>query len=231
MGDKVGMAVIAGMSAGIAFVILFASFGGQLASNQSVYRGLYMAEADGSKIAITPLKVEEESCSDCIALKSWDAESYVRETGKSAVKAEFLIKSVTLQRGSYADVPLLIKHMGGDNSERYVSVRVMPPIGYTLYPKSVAEATTEEERFEAAKAGTMLNGGIDMAQFVVASDPVNIQVGSQQIVHVRFIVPDNIPVEANGTYVPILLEVTTQSAEGQDSVYNENTGIELIIVH
>ncbi|HXG06457.1 MAG TPA: hypothetical protein VNI77_03930 [Nitrososphaera sp.] len=190
-----------------------------------------MAEADGSNIAITPIKVEEEGCSDCIVVKLWDAESYIQETGRSAVKAEFLTKTITLQRGGYADVPLLIKHMGGDNSDRYVSVRVMPPAGYTYYPKSVAESTTEEERFEAARAGTILNGGIDMAQFVVPSDPVSIQVGSQQLVNVRFVVPENIPDEATGTFVPVLLEIVTQSGSSPDSVYNENAGIELIIVH
>ncbi len=221
--------VIAGLAAGIAFVMLFA-FGGQLDSIQSVYRGLYTAEADGSMIAITPIAVKEERCSDCIEFQSWDAEAYIQKTGKSAVKAEFLTQSVTVQRGRYAEVPLLIKHMGGVNSERYVSVRVLPPSGYTLYPRSVAEAGAEEERIEAAKTGTLLKG-IDMAQFVVASDPVSIQVGSQQIVNVRFVVPDNIPDEASGTFVPILLQVATQSADSQVSVYNDNAGIELIIVH
>jgi hypothetical protein len=235
MASGSSSAAIAGLAVGIAFVVVFASVGaGQLASIQSVYRGLYMAEADGSKIAIVPIKAKEESCSFCINLQTWeDAEAYVRETGKSAVEAEFLVKSITLQRGSYADVPLRIKHLGGDNSERYVSVRVMPPEGYIYYPKPVGESTTEEERFEAARTGTILRGAVDMAGFVVPqSEPVNIQVGSQQIVNVRFVVPDDISEQANGTFVPVLLEIGTQSGTtSPDSVYNVNAGIELNIAH
>jgi hypothetical protein len=56
-------------------------------------------------------------------------------------------------------------------------------------------------------------------------------VGNQQIVNVRFIVPDNIPQGADGTFVPVSLEVTTQSGSSPDSILNENTGIDLIIVH
>jgi hypothetical protein len=51
----------------------------------------------------------------------------------------------------------------------------MPPEGYAYYPRSVTEATTEQERFEAAKSGDILNGAIDMAQFVIPSDPVNVR--------------------------------------------------------
>ena len=189
-----------------------------------------MAEADGSKVAINPITVKKESC-DCIVLNLMDEETYLRDTGRSVVKAEFLTESVSLQRGSYADVSLLVKHLGGVNSERYVTVRVMPPAGYTLYPKSVAETTTEEQRFEAAKSQTILRGGIDMAQFVMPGAPVEIQVGNQQVVNVRFVVPEDIPDEVNGTFVPVLLEVTTPSAESPDSVYDANAGIELIILH
>jgi hypothetical protein len=231
MGDKDGMAVTAGLAIGIAFVILFASFGGQEASIPSVYQGLYMAEADGGRVAIKPINIEEESCSGCIFLKFWDAETYVEETERSAVNAKFLVNNVTLQKGSYAEVPLLLKHMGGDSSERYVSIRVLPPTGYTLYPKSVAESTTVEERLEAAKTATMLRGGVDLARFVVASDPVNIQVGSQQTVNVRFVVPEDTPAEVNSAFVPILLEATTQSSASHDSVFLESTGMDLIIVH
>jgi hypothetical protein len=197
MSDYAGIPVIAGLAVGIAFVILFASSGDLLTSNQSVYRELYMAEDDGSKIAINPIAVKKESC-ECIVMNLMDTETYLRESGRSVVKAEFLSESVNLQRGNYADVPLLVKHLGGDNSERYVTVRVMPPAGYTLYPKSVAETTTEEQGFEAAKSKTILGGGIDMAQFVMPGAPIDIQVGSQQLVNVRFVVPEDLPDEVDG---------------------------------
>jgi hypothetical protein len=109
------LAVIAGLATGIAFVVLFASFGGLLSMHKGVYQGLYMEEADGSKIAITPINAKEENC-ECIVFQVWDAERYVQETGRSAVKAEFLVQNITVQKGSYADVPLLLKHVGGDNS-------------------------------------------------------------------------------------------------------------------
>jgi hypothetical protein len=228
MRNEVIVPAIGGLAAGIVLIILFASFDSQLFSKQeNIYRGMYMVEADG-KIDITPARVEQ-GCSNCITLQVWDAETYVRETGKSTVKAEFLVQNVTVQRGGYADVPLRLVHVGGSNYEPYVEVRVLPPVGYTLYPKSVAESSTEEERFEAAKAGTMLRGGIDIAQFVLPTDPVIIKVGSQEIINVRFVVPANIVKEVDGTFVPILLEVTMQSSSSQDSIFNGSTGIELII--
>ncbi|MGH9878946.1 MAG: hypothetical protein ACRD5H_15055, partial [Nitrososphaerales archaeon] len=61
------------------------------------------------------------------------------------------------------------------------------------------------------------------------TEPVSIDVGSEQIVNVHFVVPANIPAEVDGTFVPIQLEVTTQSGS-EDAVFVENTGIELIVV-
>lgn len=225
MGNSIAP-VVAGLVVGIAFVILFASFGVQLPSlYRSVYQGLYMVQADGTRIDITPVMPEEE-CPNCIVLQFFEADEYVRETGKSAVTARFLTENVTVHRGSYADIPLLLTHIGGTDSERNVAVRVVPPTGYILYPKSVAQATTEEERFEAAKAGTRLNGGIDLAQFVLATDPLVISVGSEKTINVRFVVPADMPDEVDGTFIPIMLEI--QSSADQE-VLHENTGIELII--
>jgi hypothetical protein len=95
---------------------------------------LYFVEADGSRIALEPIDIERKSCSNCIVMEFWDAEKYVYETGKSTVKAEFLDNNITLQRGGHADVPLLLKHMRGTNSERYVSVRVKPHQGILCTP-------------------------------------------------------------------------------------------------
>jgi hypothetical protein len=192
MSNSSVLPVIAGLAVGIVLISLFAMLSGQIVANKSVYRGLYLAEADGSKIAINPVAIREdgEDC-QCIVLQFWDTDRFIRETGGSAVKAQFLVQNITLQRGGYAEAPLLIQHLGGAKAEHYVTVRAVPPTGYTLYPKPVAESTTEMERFEAAETGTILRGAIDMAEFVVPSNPITIQVGGEQIVNVRFVVPED----------------------------------------
>ncbi|HKU49785.1 MAG TPA: hypothetical protein VJP79_07530 [Nitrososphaera sp.] len=225
-------AVIAGLAVGILLITLFAMLSGQIVANKSVYRGLYSAEADGSKIAINPVAIREEEDGEdcgCIVLQFWDTARFIRETGGSAVKAQFLVQNITLQKGGYAEAPLLIQHLGGGKAEHYVTVRAVPPTGYTLYPKSVAESTTEEERIEVAKTNTIIRGAIDMAEFVVPSDPVTIQVGGEEIVNVRFVVPDGVPNE--DTWVPVMLEVTTESGTiNPESISREDAGIDLIIV-
>lgn len=160
------------------------------------------------------------------------AESYVKATGNSAVKAEFPTKMVQLKKGTSTTVNVVIKHIGGANAKPTSDVSVSPPTGYILLPKSVAEKTTPEERLSAATTGKMISGGIDMASLLTigASErSLHLAANTQNSVQVKISLPDNLPDELVGTgfHIPILLNAV--DAAGNQIVV-ENNGIDVEVI-
>ncbi|MGH9878391.1 MAG: hypothetical protein ACRD5H_12210 [Nitrososphaerales archaeon] len=146
---------------------------------------------------------------DGIGLQFSEPEEYVNETGKSAVKVEVASEAVSIKRGSSANIEVVAKHLGGANADQSITVKVLPPIGYTLYPPSVGKSTTPEQRYEATRSGTVLAGGIDLGKFmsIVGADQKAVAKNSQQVYSVMISVPKDLPDELLGEiFIPINIE-------------------------
>ncbi len=169
---------------------------------------------------------------ESIHLKPISADSYVKETGNSAVKAVFTEKTVQLKRGSEATLNLAIVHMGGLNAKPIAQVKVSQPTGYILLPKSVAEKTTSEQRLEAATTGAVIPGGIDMASFVtinVADSNLSLAANVQHAMQVKITMPKDLPDELVGTgfHIPIILTATDTNG---NPIIAENNGIDVEVL-
>lgn len=168
------------------------------------------------------------------SMKPMTAESYVQETGKSAVKAEFPVKEIQLKRGTSGTVNVHIKHLGGVNAESSVTVKVSPPTGYILLPKSVAETTTPEQRLQAAQTGQIIPGGIDLSSLMTftglpADRSMSIAANNEQIVQVRISLPADFPAEmvGRGFHIPIIVEAI---AGDGSMIVAENNGLDIQVV-
>ena len=188
----------------------------------------FAAPTTASANAVVATSQADES----IHLKPISADSYVKETGNSAVKAMFTEKTVQLKRGSEATLNLAIMHIGGLNAKPIAQVMVSQPTGYILLPKSVAEKTTPEQRLEVATTGTVIPGGIDMASFVTinASDRnLSLAVNIQHAMQVKITMPKDLPDELVGTgfHIPIILTATDTNG---NPIVAENNGIDVEIL-
>lgn len=155
-------------------------------------------------------------------------EDYVSETGKSAVKATMASEKVTAKRGTAVAIEVLANHLGGANADQTVNVKVLPPIGYTLYPPSVAKSTTPEERFEAALAGTPLPGGIDLGALVTVQGPSEkaVSKASQQAYTIMINLPKDLPDELDEIFIPINVKAMDSSG---NEVPAKGTGVTVVV--
>lgn len=176
--------------------------------------------------------VEEPKTEDTanISFQFFEPESYVEQTGKSAVVVQVTSERIPLQRGDSTNIEVLARHLGGENADQSVNVKVLLPTGYTLYPPSVAKSTTPEDRFDAAKAGTILPGGIDLREFMSISGESEKAVAesTEQLFTVTIRVPADLPDELVGEeiYIPINVETTDGSG---NAVPGKSTGVMVVV--
>ncbi len=160
----------------------------------------------------------------------YEPRSYVIETGKSAVVVEVASENISLKRGSSVNIEVIARHIGGANADQSVNVKVLPPIGYTVYPPSAAKLSTPEERFEAAKTGTPIQGGIDLATFMTVEAPSEkaISKASQQVYSVIINVPIDLPDEFVGDaiFIPVNIEATDINGS---SLPGQGAGLTVIV--
>ena len=166
-----------------------------------------------------------------ITLNIWTAESYVKDTGNSAIKAEFSEDAIQLNKGTDKMVSLIIKHLGGANAKSSVDVMISPPIGHILLPASVAENTTVEERINAATTGKMIPGGIDLASFITITESdrsLSLSTNDQKELQVKIAIPKDLPDEfvGAGFFIPII--VSAVDPDG-NSIYVETDTINVEI--
>ncbi len=208
---KISVAIAAAVISGIIASVAFLSYRGPTEQAEAVVQAPPSDQSDG------------------ITLQANEPEAYVRETGKSAVRAEVASEQVSVQRGSSATIDVVAKHLGGANADQSVIVKVLPPVGYVYYPPSVAKSTTSEQRYEAARSGTILAGGIDLEKFVtiVGANQKAVEKGSQQVYNVMISVPKDLHDEALGEiFIPINIQAT--DGNGND-VPGMGTGIMVVV--
>lgn len=171
-----------------------------------------------------------ESGGDSISLQVLEAGSFVQQTGKSAVKAEFASKEVSVARGNTVTVQARIQHVGGANAESAVNVKVLPPVGYILYPPSLAKSTTLEERVQAAETGNLIAGSIDLGQLVtvVGSNQKAIEKAGEQVFQIQISVPKDLSDEmvGSGFHIPLIVQATDNSG---NLVFTDSTGIDVTV--
>jgi hypothetical protein len=121
--------------------------------------------------------------------------------------------------------------LGGVNAEPSVTVKVSPPTGYILLPKSVAETTTPEQRLQAAQTGHIIPGGIDLGSLMTftglpADRSMSIAANNEQIVQVRISLPADFPAEmvGRGFHIPIMVEA--MAGDGS-MIVAENNGVDI----
>jgi len=207
------MPVIAGLGIGITFVILFS---------------VVLLPYQGQTKQVEALVETKPADGLGTAIQFIDPISYAKETGKSAVVVEVASESVSVKRGSSASIEVIAKHIGGANADQSINVKVLPPIGYTLYPPSVGKSTTPEERFEAAKRGTTLQGGFDLATFMTVQAPSEKAVSkdSQQAFTVMISIPNDLPDELADIFIPINIQATDSHG---NAVPGQGTGIDVVV--
>jgi hypothetical protein len=137
-------------------------------------------------------------------------DDYLTETGKSVVKIEWPSEKVSIKKGSEVNLAPMAKHLAGANADQSVTVRVLPPDGYVLYPPSVAESTTSEQRFEAQIAGTPLPGGIDLGTLLRINAPNDkaVSKGDSGAFDISITIPENFPDTVKEFELPIIVEAT-----------------------
>jgi hypothetical protein len=163
-----------------------------------------------------------------ISLQVIEPESFVQQTGKSAAVSQVASEQVSIKRGSSANIEVMAKHVGGANAAESINVKVLPPIGYTLYPPSVAKSTTPEERFEAARMGTVIPGSVDLAKFVTIVGPNEkaVSKASEQAFSVLISIPKDLPKELKEIFIPINIEATDSDG---NVVPGQSTGIMVVV--
>ena len=172
---------------------------------------------------------EANTDSSFISLEVLEPATYSRDTGRSSVLVDFDGEPVEIKRGSSATVEMVAKHLGGAEADQSVNVRILPPIGYTLYPPSVAESTTAEERFESAKSGRVLAGAIDLGELVtiVGADEKAVEKSGQQTFSVMISIPEDYPDELLGEeFIPINAEATDSNG---NPIPAQGTGITIVV--
>lgn len=166
---------------------------------------------------------------DGLAMLVIEPESFVQETGKSAVKSYVASEQISVKRGSSAVIEVMAKHIGGANADQSINVKVLPPVGYKLYPPSVAKSTTPEQRAEAAGEHTILQGGIDLGLFVSVNEPDGkaILKSDEKAFDVLISVPGDLPDELLGEiYIPLNIDATDSSG---NAIPGEGTGIIVVV--
>lgn len=163
-----------------------------------------------------------------ISFQVTEPESFVQQTGKSAVILQVATEQVSIKRGSSANVEVLARHIGGPNADQSINVKVLPPIGYTLYPPSVAKSTTPEERFEASRTGTAISGSFDLGKFVTIVGPSEkaVSKASEQAFNLMISIPKDLPDELGEIYIPINVEPTDSNG---NVVPGQSTGITIVV--
>lgn len=155
---------------------------------------------------------------------------YATETGKSTAMTEVALEEISLKRGESANIQVLVKHLGGANADQSINVKVLPPIGYILYPPSVGKSTTAEERGQAAMSGNLIPGTIDLATFVTipGSSQKAIEKASQQEYSFVISIPKDLPDEFVGEaiFVPINIEPTDMNGR---AIPGLGTGITVVV--
>lgn len=165
---------------------------------------------------------------DSISFQVPEPESFVQQTGKSAVVSQVASDRISIKRGGLANVEVLAKHIGGANAAESINVKVLPPIGYTLYPPSVAKSTTPEERFEAARTGTTIPGSFDLGKFVTIVGPNEKAVSraSEQAFTIMISIPKDLPEELEEIFIPVNIEATDGNG---NTVPGQSTGVTVVV--
>ncbi len=174
--------------------------------------------------------VEEPPTEGNISLRVLEAGSFVQETGKSAVKAEFISKEVSVVRGNTVTVQARVQHVGGENAEPSINVKVLPPIGYVLYPPSLAKSTTPEERIQAAETGRLVAGSIDLGQLVTIVGPSEkaVEKAGEHVFQIQISVPKDFSDEmvGSGFHIPLVVQATDNSG---NPIFTDSTGIDVTV--
>jgi len=163
-----------------------------------------------------------------ISLQVIEPESFVQQTGISAVLSQVASEQVSIKRGSSANIEVQVKHIGGANAAESINVKVLPLIGYTLYPPSLAKSTTPEERFEAARTGTAIPGSFDLGKFVTIVGPNEkaVSKANEQAFNVLISIPEDLPDELKEIFIPINIEATDSDG---NAVPGQSTGIMVVV--
>lgn len=148
-----------------------------------------------------------------------DPEAYVAERGRSAIVLSSEIMQVSAKRGERVEIPVAVKHLGGDHPYPQLGVTALPSSAI-FYPPSISESITDEERLDILNKGRIPEGAIPMSiLFHMTPDTITLLAGETQTVKLVVTLPSTLPEEMVGTsfFVSPELAITGKDPDARDA--------------